>query len=127
MPKYGDKTAKRLDAYLKGYTIPKGRVRTGLIAPFHDMQRNFNTMNQLQLKESDPFFHCKANYEAASRGLYGTSVAATIGYGKEIKDALKYPITDGLRDLRANARGRHGARTGKTLQETCPTHHTKYK
>ena len=54
MPKYGDKTAKRLDAYLKGYTIPKGRVRTGLIAPFYDMQRNFNTMNQLQLKESDP-------------------------------------------------------------------------
>ena len=105
MPKYGDKTAKRLDAYLKGYTIPKGRVRTGLIASFHDMQRNFNTMNQLQLKESDPFFHYKANYEAASRGLYGTSVAATIGYGKEIKDALKYPITDGLRDLRANARG----------------------
>ena len=127
MPKYGDKTAKRLDAYLKGYTIPKGRVRTGLIASFHDMQRNFNTMNQLQLKESDPFFHCKANYEAASRGLYGTSVVATIGYDKEIKDALKYPITDGLRDLRANAHGRHGARTGKTLQETCPTHHTKYK
>ena len=91
------------------------------------MQRNFNTMNQLQLKESDLFFHCKANYEAASRGLYGASVAATIGYAKEIKDALKYPITDGLRDLRANARGRHGARTGKTIQETCPTHHTKYK
>ena len=59
MPKYGDKTAKRLDAYLKGYTIPKGRVRTGLIAPFYDMQRNFNTMNQLQLKESNPFFIAK--------------------------------------------------------------------
>ena len=97
------------------------------MAPFHDMRRNFNTMNQLQLRESDPFFHCKANYEAASRGLYGSVVAATIGYGKELKDAFKYPIADGLRDLRANARGRHGARTGKTLQETCPTHHTKYK
>lgn len=33
MPKYGDKTAKELDKYIKGYALPKGRTRTGLIAP----------------------------------------------------------------------------------------------
>ena len=38
-----------------------------------------------------------------------------------------YPITDTLADQRANFRGRHGAAMGKTLRETCPTHHTKYK
>lgn len=41
MPKYGDKTAKRLDEYLKDYTLSKGKVRTGLIAPLNDRQRNF--------------------------------------------------------------------------------------
>ena len=48
---------------------------------------------------------------------------------KEIKD-IGYnhrPISDSLRDFRANIRGQQGAKKGKTLEETCPTHHTKYK
>ena len=81
------------------------------------------------LKESDPFFHCKANYEAASRGTYSGLAAYALDVVKEIKD-IGYnhrPISDSLRDFRANIRGQQGAKKGKTLEETCPTHHTKYK
>lgn len=130
MPKYGDKTAKKLDNYMKNYTMPKGKTRTGLVAPKNDMFRNYDTMREMELKESDPFFHCKANYEATSRGgLYGATVANIIDTGKEIKDIFinKYPVSDSLRDYRANLRGQKGALKGKSLQETCPTHHTKYK
>jgi len=57
-------------------------------------------MRKMGLKESDTFFHCKANYEATKRsGLYGATVL----------------------------RGQKGALQGKSLRETCPTHHTKYK
>lgn len=35
-------------------------------------------------------------------------------------------IDDCKRDLWANARGREGARQGKSLQEACPTHYKRY-
>jgi len=130
MPKYGDKTAKKLDNYLSNYTMPKGTTRTGLAAPAKDMFRNYNTMKNMELKESDSFFHCKANYEATKRGgLYGAAIANVVDTGKEVKDILinKYPLSDSLRDYRANLRGQKGALQRKSLQETCPTHHTKYK
>ncbi len=129
MPKYGDKTAKELDNYLKNYTLPKGKTATGLIAPVKDLKRNHDLMKKMRLKESDPFFHCKANYEAAMRGRYGSFVADKLGVAKEIWDieVNKFPVKDTIRDLRANRRGRMGAKTGKSLKETCPTHHTKYK
>lgn len=129
MPKYGDKTAKELDNYLKNYKPVLGKTRTGLVAPINDMFRNYNTMKKMKLKESDPFFHCKANYEAATRGSYGGFIADKLGVVKEIWDSEvnKFPVSDTVRDLRANARGRAGAKAGKTLRETCPTHHTKYK
>ena len=77
--KYGDKTAKQLDNYMKNYKIPKGKTRTGLVAPIKDLKRNHDEMKQMKLKTSDPFFHCKANYEAASRCKYGSFVADKLG------------------------------------------------
>lgn len=126
---YGNATAKKLNDYISNYQYPKGNVKTGLIAPVNDMLRNYNTMKTMQLKESDPFFHCKANYEAASQGIYGTIVANTIDLGKEIWDnVVKHrPIEDSFRDYRANLRGQKGAWNNQSLQETCPTHHKYYK
>lgn len=104
-------------------------MRTGLVAPIRDLSRNYFTMKEKQLDPSDHFFYCKANYEAASRGAYGGAVAEKLGYLKECFDMLvkgdSREASDA--DLRANARGRAGTRAGKTLQEICPTHHTKYK
>ena len=129
MPRYGDKTQKELDNYIKDYKLPVGRVRTGLVAPIKDLSRNYFTMKEKQLDPSDHFFHCKANYEAASRGAYGEAVAEKFGYLKEHFDMLVKGDSRGASeaDLRANARGRAGAKAGKSLRETCPTHHTKYK
>ena len=90
MPKYGDKTAKELDNYLKNYKPVLGKTRTGLAAPVKDMFRNYNTMKEMKLKESDPFFHCKANYEATKRsGVYGAGVANIIDAGKEMKKTVE--------------------------------------
>ena len=44
MPRYGDKTQKELDNYIKDYKLPVGRVRTGLVAPIKDLSRNYFTM-----------------------------------------------------------------------------------
>lgn len=59
MPRYGDKTQKELDNYIKDYKLPVGRVRTGLVAPIKDLSRNYFTMKEKQLDPSDHFFHCK--------------------------------------------------------------------
>ena len=126
---YGNATAKALDNYIKDYQYRTGTVCSGLVAPINDMIRNYDTMKDMELKESDPFFHCKANYEAASRGIYGTAVANAIDLGKEARDIFvkKYPISDSIRDYRANLRGQRGAFNGQTLEETCPTHHKFYE
>jgi len=126
---YGDATARNLDNYLKEYKMPKDNVKTGLMAPFYDLKRNHDDMKKMKLRESDPFFHCKGNYEAASRGVYGGAAAYALDLLKEIKDVgyNGYPLEDSLRDFRANIRGQQGARAGKTLEQTCPTHHKYYK
>ncbi len=124
---YGDATSKKIKEYINDYQYPQGSVRTGIIAPIKDMIRNYNTMRYMKLKASDPFFHCKANYEAASRGIYGTIVANAIDIAKEIKDVFNYPISDSFRDYRANLRGQTGAWAGQTLQESCPTHYKDYE
>ena len=42
-------------------------------------------MKNMRLKESDPFFHCKANYEATLRGgEYGAFIADKASVVKEI-------------------------------------------
>lgn len=110
---------------MKNYKPVLGKTRTGLAAPVKDMFRNYNTMKEMKLKESDPFFHCKANYEATKRsGVYGAGVANIIDAGKEMKDIFinKYPIADSVRDYRANLRGQRGALQGKTLEK--PVRHT---
>lgn len=127
--KYGNKTAKELDNYIKNYKIPIGRTKTGLAAPYHDFKRNRDTMKEMRLKESDSFFHCKANYEAASRGAYGALAAGMLSVGREISDAILKGdnFSQILSDIKADERGIRGGSLKKSLRETCPTHHTKYK
>lgn len=129
MPRYGDKTQKELENYLLGYTMSTGITRTGLAAPYHDFKRNHREMEKLGLMESDKFFHCKANYEAASRGAYGALAAGALSVGREISDALTKgdSFSEIWSDIRADERGIKGGSLKRTLRETCPTHHTKYK
>ena len=85
-------------------------------------------MLRKNLDTSDKFFHCKANYEAESRGKNGEDIATTLGRLRETIDMLTGDgATDSLKDLRANARGRIGYKTGKTLKESCPTFYKDYE
>ena len=52
---YGDATAKALDNYIKDYQYHTGTVRSRLVAPINDMIRNYDTMKDMELKESDFF------------------------------------------------------------------------
>ena len=99
------------------------------MAPIYDFVRNYQAMEDLKLKESDKFFHCKANYEAASRGAYGALIAGLISVGREITDELRKGDSweDIWSDIKADERGISGGSQKKSLRETCPTHHKKYK
>ena len=71
---------------MKNYKPVLGKTRTGLAAPVKDLKRSHTLMKEMKLKESDLFFHCKANYEATKRsGVYGAGVANIIDAGKEMK------------------------------------------
>lgn len=48
-----------------------------------DMARNYFDMKQDNTIGGDDYFHCKANYEASSRGNIGRSVAEILGNAKE--------------------------------------------
>lgn len=124
---WGNATKEALDNYVKNYKDYPGKTNTGIMAPYKDMVRNFGDMNRLGLEGADKFFHCKGNYEAAKRGLWGKTVASTISAAKEVKDIFKYGLNDSITDWRANQRGWKGAKEGKSLSETCPTQPRKYK
>lgn len=127
--KYGDKTAKELDNYMKNYKIPQWPNYFGKMAPAIDFARNYATMHTKGLKESDQFFHCKANYEATTGAKQGEQTAQKLSNLRENFDRYIKgdDLQSSLKDQRSNARGRIGAKQGKSLRATCPTHHSKYK
>ena len=127
--KYGDKTAEALDNYMKDYKIPKWPDYLGPLAPATDFARNYAIMRTKNLDASDKFFHCKANYEASTRGKYGGAMAKELSDIREKidKKVKGYPSSDIAQDQRANFRGRLGAAMGKSLKESCPTHRKEYK
>lgn len=87
---------------------------------FGDMWRNFNDMKKFRIDGADKYFHCKANYEASSRGWMGEGVAM-MGDFKEMKDQFDDTLENVRGDLRANMHGRLSARSGKykNAQEAC--------
>ena len=125
---WGQETAKKLDNYMQNYNSYPGKTRSGVLAPFHDMWRNYKTMTGEQnWIGGDNFFHCKANYEAAKRGLWGELVGKTLSAGREAWGQLKGdPLSDMRKDWHANSMGWNGAKQGLTLEESCPTNPKAY-
>ena len=123
---WGNKTNDELNKYVKNNNY-SSQTRTGLVAPFYDMKRNYDDMKRLKLIGSDKFFHCKGNYEAAKRGAWGKTVAKAVSLAKETKDVLQYGIQDSSKDWRANKMGWNGAKENKSLLEACPPHPKYYK
>ena len=125
---YGRLTEKLLNEYLEnGGLEDVNKDKHWLVAPFYDFLRNYNDMNRLNLIESDPFFHCKANYDAAKRGLYGAIIARVLSDSIEYVDLLKEGLSPSLKDLRADDTGWNGAVKGKSLLDSCSRYMQDYK
>lgn len=88
---------------------------------FQDFKRNFDDMNATNFVRGDEYFHCKANYEATSRGWGGKLVAIGLGIAKEVKDLPKWGMADVNEDIQINYYGRKAASSGKfkSAKEAC--------
>ncbi len=122
------KTEAHLNEYIKkDKSVYPGKTRTGLLAPFKDLKRNYDTMKKDNYEGNDKFFHCKANYEASKRGRWGEFVGKTMSTIREFPYGT---IKDGLQlssdDWEANRRGWRGAKAGKKLLESCPRNPRDY-
>ena len=67
-----------------------------------DMNRNYWDMKRDNTINADDYFHCKANYEAASRGRIGEKVAEKSGNVKEEFDYYYNQVWKGLSPLAAS-------------------------
>jgi hypothetical protein len=79
---------------------------------FLDFTKNYFTLLKENVKSSDKYFHCKANFEAGSRGVYGEDAAKFLSNAHEYVDDLSGDSKeDSADDQRANVYGRKMART----------------
>ena len=80
---------------------------------FKDFKNNFDKMNEANTIGADKYFHCIANYEAASRGWGGAIVAKSLSDLKEVKDKYINKYEDGDEDQQANIFGRKAGKSKK--------------
>lgn len=96
-----------------------------------DLYKNYKDMKKDRTIGGDDYFHCKANYTAAKRGITGETTARFIGDIKEEVDYFKNRIfrnlsaenayTDYLHDKDVNLQGRQLAKNPlyKDAKEAC--------
>ena len=126
-PDWGGETSKKLNDYLQNNDNYTKTADSSIIAPFKDMYQNYKDMKNNNLVGADNFFHCKANYEAAKRGKWGEIVGKSISTGRELYGLIKGdPLSDTLKDWRANTMGWNGAKKGLNLKQACPTNPKEY-
>lgn len=86
-----------------------------------DIYGNYTTMKKANTKNTDNYYHCKANYEATQRGKSGEITAIILGNEKEAFDYLKnrvrgFSVKDAINDydndLSINKIGRNKAKSG---------------
>ncbi len=102
-----------------------------------DMGKEYFKMKEHGYKNLDDYHHCKANYNAASRGVFGYNTAKTLGDLKETFDYYKNIWYKGLNeqeaekdkfhDLSVNAVGRLRGDSGlyENAQEACSEYRQK--
>ena len=102
-----------------------------------DMVSEYFEMKKHGYKNLDDYHHCKANYNAAARGLYGYNTAKILGDAKEQFDFYRNKYYKGLRedeakkdklhDLSVNAMGRLRGNSGvyNNAQDACADYRAK--
>ena len=90
---------------------------------FLDFTKNYFVMRAKDVKLSDRYFHCKANFEAGSRGIYGEEMAEILSDFRERNDKRRKGDSEEeiASDQQANIFGRDMARSGRynSGQEAC--------
>ncbi|MDR1008395.1 MAG: hypothetical protein LBL65_07565 [Campylobacteraceae bacterium] len=93
-------------------------------AAYLDFINNYIDMQAANTKNSDKYFHCKANCEAASHGAIGYTISIGISEIREISDEYikKDSAEDCNADRAANDYGRRGGSrksNGVSCQQIC--------
>ncbi len=84
--------ARSLPAQQQTQQSPMRQVLGGTM----DMVRNYFDMKSDNTIGGDDYFHCKGNYEAAQRGMYGKLAAKVLGNEKEVFDYFKNRYYKGM-------------------------------
>ena len=82
-----------------------------------DMAKNYMDMREANFKNSDKYFHAKANYEAAKRGPGGEAASRHISAAREW---FSSDAADSAADHEANNWGRAGNDPNKYRPEGLP-------
>ena len=85
-----------------------------IVGAIGDMSSNYFNMKKDNTINGDDYFHCKANYEAASRGYIGAKTAELLGDAKEnYWDYWDNQFRKGLTRSQADLDKRHDKRVNK--------------
>jgi hypothetical protein len=103
-------------------------VMNGAAAISLDFIHNYIDMRIANTKNSDKYFHCKANCEAASHGLVGYTLSIGISEIREISDEhIKNDSAEDCNaDREANKLGREGG-LYKPIEMSCQQVCSKYR
>ncbi len=109
-PEYGTRDIKSeiFNPYRIGHELVDSFTIDNLVSPIGqrynanlDLLKNYIAMLLDETKYADDYFHCKANYEATSRGPLGEYIAKKRGKEKEVDDFYKNINEKGLSEEQA--------------------------
>ncbi len=93
-----------------------------------DFMRHKKEMQEMNMKGSDKFFHCAANFTAAQRGSAGENAAKALSFGKELFDIPKKvflnkeevvpTLIDSLWDIEADAAGWTAGKNDRAVRKS---------
>lgn len=102
---------------------------------FGDFWKNYRDMREANTVDADKYFHCKANYEATSRGWDGFATSVFTSNMREAENLVMDPLRKGLgttlsdiaADQRVNKHGRDAARSSQysSAREACEIYRPK--
>ena len=88
-----------------------------VLGAIKDMGRNYFDMKSDNTKKADDYFHCKANFEAANRGEYGSKTAEWLGDKKEDFDYYYNQLWKGLTQEQAEEDRLHDKMINKIARQ----------
>lgn len=128
-PKWGQKSEAMLNNFVENKYIsyPKKYQTYPILAPIHDLYRNYQAMKNSDIIGADRFFHCAGAYDATKHGILGEKIGQIANFVREVPfGVVQYGVEDSATDWGADERGRIGAKRGLSLLDACPRNPREY-